>query len=268
MIKIDEQKLKIMKDEYNVPEIAKHFNCSTKTIYRRFKKLNIPVQNVNDTRVIWNENIFQERTPEVAYWAGFLLADGSIGKNKSNSTLRYYLTLSLHIKDLNHLNRYREFLGIEKSLRRVCQVSKINLIDDMIYWGICPNKTYEPIIPQVSDELFPHFLRGVIDGDGCIYTREKVKDKKNGINIKRSILINFCTNKILEEWFSYKINKLSGNIKYTISYPKTKNNTICIFKFNGMPNCIFTYSLLNNDLRMDRKWERIEGHSSFVENMY
>lgn len=43
------------------------------------------------------------------------------------------------------------------------------LVEDLIKHNILPNKTQSPIYPTVDKELFFDFLRGYIDGDGCIY---------------------------------------------------------------------------------------------------
>lgn len=46
----------------------------------------------------------------------------------------------------------------------------INLLNNM---NITSNKTYTQIFPEIPDEYIYSFLRGVFDGDGCVYVSNK-----------------------------------------------------------------------------------------------
>ena len=124
------------------------------------------------TRLIPDDTLFSNETPEVAYWAGFLMADGTVTRNGAS----FVVSLSLSENDLDHLLKFRDFLGkqdepgtMPQDMRRVAVGSK-RLGNDLARWGVVPNKTYVGIIPSdIPNELLPHYIRGLIDGDGGIY---------------------------------------------------------------------------------------------------
>ena len=123
-------------------------------------------------RSIPDDTIFSAETPEVAYWAGFLMADGGVARNRTS----FVISLSLSTDDLDHLLKFRDFIGkrddpgtMPQDMRRVAVGSK-RLGDDLARWGVIPNKTYVGSIPSdIPQELIPHYIRGLIDGDGGIY---------------------------------------------------------------------------------------------------
>lgn len=52
-----------------------------------------------------NEDIFRSvSSPKVAYWLGFLAADGSVHKSRNQ------LEIGLSIKDRRHLENFKDFL--------------------------------------------------------------------------------------------------------------------------------------------------------------
>src|ERR1035437_3192398 len=120
------------------------------------------------TRLIPDDTLFSNETPEVAYWAGFLMADGTVTRNGAS----FVVSLSLSENDLDNLLKFRDFLGkqdepgtMPQDMRRVAVGSK-RLGNDLARWGVVPNKTYVGIIPSdIPNELLPHYIRGLIDGD-------------------------------------------------------------------------------------------------------
>lgn len=136
------------------------------------------------------DSIFNQiDTEEKAYWLGFLYADGYV--SEFNNTIE----LSLEESDVNHLIAYRNFLGLnDKPFNK-----KIKTINNQEFYsyrfsfnsrkakqalirlGCTPQKTFSLTFPkkdQVPEYLIHHFIRGYIDGDGCIYVN------KNKISIE------------------------------------------------------------------------------------
>ena len=71
---------------------------------------------------------------------------------------------------------------------------------DLSQYGIVPNKTYvTEHLPEISDDLMRHFLRGLLDGDGSIFQ----------ITNSERWTIDFCSyhQSICEE-FRQRCNKL------------------------------------------------------------
>lgn len=115
--------------------------------------------------------IFQNiDTEEKAYWLGFLYADGSVGSTD------YRVELGLAEKDLHHIEKFKEFIGLNnkisyrektKSYRYVFKDEIFKSI--LIKQGCIPKKSLIlkfPTEEQVPRNLIRHFIRGYFDGDG------------------------------------------------------------------------------------------------------
>ena len=59
----------------------------------------------------WDFDFFKKRTSVTAYWAGFLMADGSLGKTGKSS---HALSLGVAEKDHNHLKKFCDDIGLSE----------------------------------------------------------------------------------------------------------------------------------------------------------
>lgn len=114
-----------------------------------------------------------------AYILGFLYADGSnyIGNEKHRA---YQIKLTLKADDIDILERMRAKMGIERKItiftrktdgRQYASLTVKNkhMSLRLNELGVVPAKTFVTRFPEfLSDELVPHFIRGLLDGDGCI----------------------------------------------------------------------------------------------------
>ncbi|GAB3259731.1 hypothetical protein [Kineosporia babensis] len=114
---------------------------------------------------------------DAAYWAGFLMADGTI-----STTNR--ITLSLAAKDEGHIAAWLEFLGclqvkirIEsvrfsndapEKMKARAQVSSRQLAEDLARHGIVHRKSSAGLPASASLAENAAFWRGMIDGDGTL----------------------------------------------------------------------------------------------------
>lgn len=150
----------------------------------------------------FNDHYFDSiDTPNQAYWLGFIYADGWISSHvRKHSGTSHNLTdkecMSTCLEFGIELKREDEYLlelfnreigGAHKIYRKhkrlhICNNKNITETDTscirvysnpfvkgLIQNGIDFNKTRSDVFPVVMDELFPDFLRGYIDGDGCIH---------------------------------------------------------------------------------------------------
>lgn len=128
-----------------------------------------------------NENFFNNiDTQEKAYILGFLYADGNANKNLKQ------ITLKLQEKDKYILELISKLIGSNKPLhfssRRqeshqnqyALKITNTVIYSDLIKYGVIPNKTFKTEFPFVLEPyLWPHFIRGYFDGDGCFYIDNK-----------------------------------------------------------------------------------------------
>ena len=135
----------------------------------------------------YQDNDFFERidNEHKAYWLGYLYADGCVC---DHGTKRNYLYIELHTQDKYILEEFAVDLRTNRKVRISCrgyarfEVLCNKIGTDLIKLGCVPRKSNilqfptEDIVPK---ELLPHFLRGYMDGDGCISTYLK----KRGRNI-------------------------------------------------------------------------------------
>lgn len=123
------------------------------------------------------KNIFSKiDNEEKAYWLGFLYADGYISKHNQ-------IEVSLSIKDIEHLYKLKQFVNTntkiihDENRCRLLFCSK-EMVEDLKRLGCINNKSLILDFPnsnQVPDELVRHFLRGYVDGDGCLCYTEKTQ---------------------------------------------------------------------------------------------
>lgn len=117
-----------------------------------------------------NEDFFcGEITEEVAYWLGFLGADGNVYKNS--------IQISLGAKDQSHLCKFMDSIGYVGSPNYrsdnntyQLRVNSKRMVQSLIRFGIFPNKSlsYSPPNVELLGEQARHYWRGMVDGDGWV----------------------------------------------------------------------------------------------------
>lgn len=122
-----------------------------------------------------NEHFFDEiNTNEKAYWLGFLYADGyQNGKE---------IVINLKISDQEHLNNFKKILQSEHPLKEYhsinvvsLRIGSIKLCESLNHLGCVQNKSLIIKFPEfLKQSIFlVDFIRGIFDGDGCIYINKK-----------------------------------------------------------------------------------------------
>lgn len=234
-------------DGSSMSQLANQFECCVATIQRILKTYSIKSRQVgNCRRYSLNENYFNKiTTEEQAYFLGFIFADGHMTKDG------YSLIIHIHKQDEEILKRFKELLGYsgpinqraatETSGESVClQITSKQVVRDLNKIGIVNNKTKYPEVPKIPHKLFPHFLRGMNDGDGNIY----VKNKDDGRIISSVTLLS---HKLIHKYIKQQV--LLDLDKFTI-YEKTHPNTnyIKIFYIGGNKNVLqFLNYIYSND---------------------
>ena len=183
------------KHGYSTVKIGEKYNVSYRTIARFLEKNGIPRTGVGRRKYKLNEHYFDEiDTPNKAYMLGFFYADGSNCKNKST------VVMSLQEEDKEILEKIRLEVGSEKPLEYLNYSNKTNggykyknqyrllffsshMCSMLEKYGMVPNKSLVLKFPdKLPENLYSHFIRGYMDGDGCILKRTE-KNKNYAVTI-------------------------------------------------------------------------------------
>lgn len=171
-------------------QLAKEYHIDPNHVLSILKNNNISIRDNSEAhqRYEINQEYFSNiDTPNKAYILGFLYADGC----NHNKNGKYTISISLQENDKHILEDIKKELGYSGELRYIDQEKnrrkyKINrqnqwnltinnkkLSNDLLTYGVLPDKSYSATFPKfLSDDLYPHFLRGLSDGDGCIIKNE------------------------------------------------------------------------------------------------
>ena len=181
------------KDESSVT-IANRFGVTYPIIKKVLKKHDIKTKDLKTFRQIYDidEDFFETiNTEEKAYWLGFLYADGVI--NEKENLVR----INLQAGDFEHLNKFRKSISSNHPLKETTKrtehkiyngayiaIKNSKMCKDLISKGCIQNKSLILKFPSqetVPKELLVYFVRGYIDGDGCItysLKRGKTRSRK------------------------------------------------------------------------------------------
>ena len=164
--------------ERSLTKIGKKYGVKRQTLSTHLKKMGYEVINYQN-RVRLDETLFDKiDTEEKAYWLGFLYADGCVDSEGNR------IEVHLALKDVEHLEKFRQFLHLENPIRTgknkegnyFCHLSVRNkhMWNSLINVGCYPVKSLTLEFPKIeyfeNKNLIKHFLRGYVDGDGCLCT--------------------------------------------------------------------------------------------------
>ena len=202
----------------------------------------------------FNDEYFKEiNNPLKAYFLGFIYADGWVVKNVKQRNFEFGLEIQNCDKYLlEFLNKELGNQHIIKHRQRQISFNNYNytndcyslrvysrrIVEDLIRHGIVQNKTLSNIYPK-QNHYFNDFLRGFLDGDGCLHF---LKNKK-------SIIVSFTnSNQDFLNYLNLQIYKHIGiegivykekDRKYRLIYSKKdyvlklldfiyKDNSFCL----------------------------------------
>lgn len=206
---------------------------------------------------IKNEDFFEIiDTEEKAYILGWLISDGYViyPKGKKNP----FWGITVKSSDKYILERFKEIIGIEKNIvdskrfrpnrktkytyeSELVIISR-KMVEDLAKYDIVPRKCKTVTFPSnIRDDLIPHIIRGIFDGDGCI-----------GINKS----VSFTGNQ-------YVISKIQQILENKINLNKVKlfeKEGTFILSFSAKQNVkdFYHYIYDNATIYLTRKKERFE----------
>jgi hypothetical protein len=163
-------------------EILKSIPFRTrKTVYDVLERHGVPRRDgIADYKKGFDEAAFAVvDTPEKAYWLGILITDGYVVEpGRVGSPL-----VGLQMTDREAAEGFRGFLGLQNPVlrieprgerhqtmyRAVCHSRR--MAHDLARFGVVPRKSHVTFLPLLSEELMPHLIRGIFDGDGTASRR-------------------------------------------------------------------------------------------------
>lgn len=180
--------LKDANEGVSLNSLKKKYHLGYEKVKRILQENNISIQSsFRLTDKDFYDDIFDNiDTEEKAYWLGFIYADGYISKTEGSKNHQYLFEVQLAEKDKFHLEKLKTFFNSKKDLirhnRKVkdkdyisYRLSRQNkhLWESLYNKGVTSRKSLIlefPTIEQVPKELQLAFIRGYVDGDGCIAT--------------------------------------------------------------------------------------------------
>ena len=242
-----------------ISTVARLFHMHNTRIKEHLLKNNVPIRarryrNLQNSRVGWDES-FSVDTPSSLYWAGFLMADGSIVKLKGESAVR----CDISCKDEKHVIALSKFVGRgepKRSKNRQYELIKWRvysrrIADDLARWGILPRKGQtEDATPKGSARTSVDFWRGIIDGDGSITKSGKTPQVR--LVSRRGITEAYV--EFLENELSRKIYKRKDRLRI-FDYGKNGATRVIVDSANAIRVCRLLYLNVPDKLYLPRMRE-------------
>jgi hypothetical protein len=161
-----------------------------------------------------NEHFFDAiDTEEKAYFLGFLYADGY------NRPASSHVVISLQERDKEILEKLRDLIYNDKweLAYRITAGNRQNqyqlrfsskyMSDKLVGWGCYPNKSLTLQFPTfISEELTPHFIRGVFDGDGSISLYQENNRGSNVMKASWSITSSYAFCKRCKDYLERRLD--------------------------------------------------------------
>jgi hypothetical protein len=165
-----------------------------------------------------NENYFKTWSTEMAYFLGFICADGHL------ATHRNMLSIQLHTKDKYILENFKNFLKYDGNIYLRTDLPSANLwviskeiTKDLMNFGLTRHKSQELIwIEQIPEEFISHFVRGYFDGDGHIGLAQAHNPNNKNLLVKIVSTLPFIERLKLE--FEKYYGSACGSIKNNETY--------------------------------------------------
>jgi transposase len=147
-------------------EIAKRIGCSRRTISDKMAKYGIKTRPCSVSTCLVPKQVFQRWSPELAYVVGLIAADGCLSTRNPN-------LVSFTSKDTELIQTYQYCLQTSAPAYQSARSCEVRISDSdyrafLESIGLTPakSKTIGPL--KIPDKYFRDFMRGCIDGDGCI----------------------------------------------------------------------------------------------------
>jgi len=265
IITVDDEKriIELYIDGLSAPKILKELNNkfkTKKTVYDTLQKYGIKCRDFSDYNKVDHNYFSNIDNPRKAYVLGLMITDGWVNENKNCIGIqlqekdKYIIEMikkewnsqeKILFIDRENLQRFKN----SSNMYRICAYSR-KIVEDLRKFGVVQRKSLRTILPIIDDHYMYDMIRGILDGDGCIFTHS------NGKNIG----IKFTGSHYLMaqlSMFLYTNNKQ----KITYSIPINRNTYSNVEWINPKDVSRIArkiYKNKENNYFLTRKYERIK----------
>lgn len=198
--------------KFNIRELSSKLHRSKGSLYQKLYRLGLSFPE--DKKYSLDEYFFSNPSDSMFYILGFITADGNVTGNQlrfdlaqKDKCVLYFIKTSLKatspIKKIYRRNNWYVQFAFSSS----------RIVSDLYRYNVFPSKTGKERLPVIPKQYFWSYMRGLFDGDGCVYTGQ------NTIRTK----ICSASKKFLEE------------IKYVAGFGSI-NKTSTIYSWNMSVN--------------------------------
>lgn len=200
------------------------------------------------------------RRPDQAYFLGLLAADGNV-------TDAGYVQIKLKARDRDVLEKLKAALRSEHRLGNYIDRRKGKVVGlcfkspwmakDLARYGIVPRKSLaEEPWRDVPRRLLPHYMRGLVDGDGGFTFTETTRS------------LGFCGSEPMVKWFAAEAAKVCGGEVLPRPAQREKRGSsflwnVSVHGHRAVPLVRFLYERAPRDVSMDCKRERAIEYLAF-----
>lgn len=234
----------------SVVNIAQDYSVTSNVIYKVLEDSGIDNRQ-NHKKYSVNSNYFNTiDTPEKAYIFGYISADGFVRED-----LRA-LELTVHNQDLDLLIKIKDRLETDAPIYNVKNKphSRLTICNKQICVQLnrhgCHNKkSFTLKFPKIDNNLVSHYIRGYLDGDGCISITKRNKYKYFSLSFAGTL--DIIAN--IKEFLNVKSEITFHNSIYHINIGKKEDVVRCL-------------DILYNEstLHLDRKYEKYLEIQSYI----
>ena len=195
-------------------------------------------------------NSFSDKNSESAnYWFGFIASDGCVSYDKGNGRIAVVSC------DMDSLLKFKKYVNSSNKITKCGNCHRIEFTSQQMcedlekYWNITEKKSLTLLPPNISDDMIPHYIRGVFDGDGSVSNRSKAI--KNKTSTPASYADISTASKVFAEWLKSIIPNETHlqDCKPRALYKIRMQNYLDVISFLK-----WIYEGVDENLRMNRKY--------------
>lgn len=240
-----------------ITQLIKETKRSKSTINKVINNSNLVkrTRHFEKRKHFFNFGFFKNIDTEAkAYFLGLMFADGTISRNQN------YATISLQEEDIDILLKFKDNINFTGDLSYIERekprknMYRLNLgsnefvkhIEDK---GCVYNKSKLLEFPSrniIPDKLMNHFIRGYLDGDGCI------------AKYKNNLIVTFVSTKLFIEGLKEYFKSIGFNFG-SISQRNNSKGTYCLyFGGNNSAKKILEYIYKDSTIFLLRKKKKYD----------